>query len=208
MFPVNAASIFPIFPMMRTPSAPNTQDSLIHALIDVLQQGQTLLEGLTDSQFTTTLAEAGKASIGAHYRHSLDHFKTLLDGADTGVLDYDARARDVRLETDRHFAIETTRSYCDAFASLDRVALDTSVSVRCSVCSDDAGEEQVSSTYAREGVYVVAHAVHHYALISVMCRMQGITPPQNFGIAASTIKHRQSQPSACALSPTAAALKA
>lgn len=194
--------------MMRPQSAPNTQDTLIHALIDVLHQGQTLLQALTDSQFTETLAEAGHASIGAHYRHSLDHFKTLLDGADTGVLDYDARARDVRLETDRQFAIETTKAYCEAFASLDRVALDTRVSVRCSVCSDDAGEEQVSSTYAREGVYVVAHAVHHYALISLMCRVQGIAPPENFGIAASTIKHRQSLSSACAPSPTAAPLKA
>jgi len=53
------------------------------------------------------------------------------------------------------------------------------------------GGEPVSarSTVARELNYVVAHAIHHYALIAVIAGISGIRLPREFGVAPSTLNH-------------------
>ena len=45
------------------------------------------------------------------------------------------------------------------------------------------------STFGRELVYAIAHAIHHYALISVMARLLDVRLPPHFGIAPSTVAH-------------------
>jgi hypothetical protein len=39
-------------------------------------------------------------------------------------------------------------------------------------------------------MYVVAHAVHHYALIGIMGGLMGMKMPAGFGVAPSTVKHQ------------------
>ena len=46
------------------------------------------------------------------------------------------------------------------------------------------------STYGRELVYAIAHAIHHYALISVMARLLEVVLPAHFGVAPSTVAHQ------------------
>ena len=45
------------------------------------------------------------------------------------------------------------------------------------------------STVGREIMYVVAHAVHHYALIGIMGGLMGLKMPAGFGVAPSTAKY-------------------
>ena len=40
-------------------------------------------------------------------------------------------------------------------------------------------------------VYSIAHAIHHYALISVMARLMEVKLPMNFGVAPSTVAHNE-----------------
>jgi len=40
-------------------------------------------------------------------------------------------------------------------------------------------------------MYAVVHAIHHYALISVMCHLLEIPLPEGFGVAPSTLKHQK-----------------
>jgi hypothetical protein len=42
----------------------------------------------------------------------------------------------------------------------------------------------------------VAHAIHHYALIAVMCGMLEVPVPAGFGVAPSTLKYHAEQPKA------------
>jgi hypothetical protein len=54
------------------------------------------------------------------------------------------------------------------------------------------GDSSVTgSTYGREFVYSIAHAIHHYALISVMARLTQTELPPGFGVAPSTLAHRK-----------------
>lgn len=63
------------------------------------------------------------------------------------------------------------------------------MSVRCRVAYVGDDSPVVPSTFAREIMYAVVHAVHHYALIGVMCRLLELPLRPGFGIAPSTVQH-------------------
>ena len=44
----------------------------------------------------------------------------------------------------------------------------------------------IPTTEIRELVFVGSHAVHHYALISIIAQLQGIETEENLGIAPAT----------------------
>ena len=64
---------------------------LIQSVIEILQQGEALLAEISDASYTRKVPVAFNASIGGHYRHCLDHFRTLLESGMTGNLNYDQR---------------------------------------------------------------------------------------------------------------------
>ena len=74
-------------------------------------------------------------------------------------------------------------------------ALDVSVLGRpcrtvCKVSYLDSASPEFTSSYERELAYVIAHAIHHYALVAVICSIAGISLPDGFGIAPSTLAHQ------------------
>lgn len=157
------------------------------ALMESLQQGRLLLEALTDAAYRRKVPEVFDASIGGHYRHCLEHFQALLSSG--CQVDYDARERDESIETDRERALQRTSALLERFEELDPELLAEKVEVRCKVSYLGDHSPLVESTRGREAVYSIVHAVHHYALISVICRLRGIHLPRGFGVAPSTAKH-------------------
>jgi hypothetical protein len=165
-------------------------NELITAGAAILAQGEELLATLTDEAYTGRVPTAWNGSIGGHYRHCLDHFVSLLRGAVAGDVDYDHRDRDPRIENDRAYAFELTRSLRLKLASLPSSALPQPVSARCEVSYDHGLAPVTGSTLGRELVYTIAHAIHHYALIGVLANLQGAQLPPHFGVAPSTVKHQ------------------
>ena len=53
----------------------------------------------------------------------------------------------------------------------------------------DGGEEAVPSNVAREIMFCVGHAIHHYAILKLLCAGAGVDLPYEFGIAPSTLTH-------------------
>lgn len=160
------------------------------SLVEALRQGDCLLEALADDAYTARLPDAFDASIGGHYRHCLEHFEGLLGAEAGGCVDYDARPRDTILETNRSAALARTRELAEHFAHLDAAVLGQPVSARCKVSYIAQNSPEAPSTLSREAMYAVAHAIHHYALIGIMCRLLGVNLPEGFGIAPSTAHHR------------------
>lgn len=163
---------------------------LIQSVVEVLRQGEVLLTEIADENYTRTVAVAFNASIGGHYRHCLDHFRTLLDVATAGDLNYDHRERGTLVETDRFAALNATRELCKGYAKLNPVLLTRTLAVTCKTSYSTSGSQISPSTIGREIMYSVAHAVHHYALIGVMGRIMGLQLPPGFGVAPSTLKHQ------------------
>lgn len=164
-------------------------NQLLAAMDEVLAQGEALLTGFSDAQYAKT--DALRASVGAHYRHSLEHFKILLEAVNESEIDYDRRARDTGLETDRLFALQVTRDFRHAARFLSTLSADRAIEARYKVSYADPGSCSASSTIGREIMYAVSHAIHHYALIGLICDMRKIPVPQDFGVAPSTIAYKE-----------------
>ncbi len=163
---------------------------LLQSVIETLDQGEELLAQLGDADYSRRVQVAFDASIGGHYRHCLDHFRSLLDAATQGDLNYDHRERGTLIESDRFAALNATRELRDGYERLDPVLLLRPLNVTCKTSSATNGSQASPSTIGREIMYSVAHAVHHYALIGVMCHVTGLKLPAGFGVAPSTLKHK------------------
>jgi hypothetical protein len=168
----------------------NDGRELIESVIETLQQGETLLAGISDETYARKVPIAFNASIGGHYRHCLDHFRSLLDSAMDGDLNYDHRERDTLIEKDRYAALNATRALRESYEQLDPVFLLRPLGVTCKTSYATDGSQASPSTVGREIMYSVAHAVHHYALIGVMGGIMGLQMPPGFGVAPSTLKHQ------------------
>ena len=162
-------------------------DQLLAAMDEVLEQGEALLTGLSDAQYADAIA--GGPSIGAHYRHSLEHFKILFEAVQGSCIDYDRRERDSRLEGERLVALKTTRDFRDTARFLATLPAERPIDVASKISYASADACVAPSTIGREIMYAVSHAIHHHALIGMICGLHKIPLPPEFGVAPSTIAH-------------------
>ena len=168
----------------------NENRELIQSVIETLRQGEALLMEISDEAYTRKVEIAFNASIGGHYRHCLDHFRSLLDAAITGDLNYDHRERGTLVENDRFAALNATRELREGYEKLDSIFIPRLLMVTCKTSYSTSGSQVSPSTVGREIMYSVAHAVHHYALIGVMGGIMGLPMPAGFGVAPSTLRHQ------------------
>lgn len=140
----------------------------------------------------------GQASTGAHMRHVLDCYHCFLRGLESGGLegpccvDYDARDRDPRVETDGEYASGVIRHLIESLERLTADDLDRSLKVQVDAAAWDQNEDLWStSSVARELQFLLSHTVHHFALMALILRAQGMDPGAEFGVAPSTLEHRR-----------------
>lgn len=167
----------------------STRKRLIHANALLLEQGIEVLTALSDELFSSGTPAAFNASVGAHFRHCIDHYLTLRSGTQSGQINYEQRQRDARLESDRGYAVETACGLRDALAETADSEL-PALQVKLETC-EGPGQDLcwVDTTLERELDYLINHTVHHYALIAVMLRLAGHETPKGFGVAPSTLRY-------------------
>jgi hypothetical protein len=167
--------------------------SLNVAVKDVLRQGCTFLDRVSDEVYSRRLEGPFAASLGAHYRHVLDHFLCLAEGIRTGQVNYDQRRRNPQLESSVRYARLVTEGLIDELGGLSREVLQRECIVTYSVGYGDGEAEPVRSNLAREVMFCVGHAIHHYALLKLLCAGEGVHLPYEFGVAPSTLKHLEAE---------------
>ena len=167
--------------------------SLNTAVKDVLQQGCLFLERIGDELYSRPLEEEFTASLGSHYRHVLDHFLCLAEGIRTGEVNYDQRRRNPQLESSVTCARLVTEGLIDEFGVLSSEILQRKCVVNYSVGYRETEAEAVKSNLAREVMFCVGHAIHHYAILRILCAGVGVKLPYEFGVAPSTLKHLETE---------------
>lgn len=170
---------------------PSPTPELVLAAKDVLQQGLGLLESCGES-YAQVVAAPFDASIGQHYRHVLEHFHCLLLGANSGEVNYDARKRDARIETEIAFATGATNEVMHQIELWN----DDTLAERCNTLSSLAYHSDspsfISSNLGRELAYCIGHAIHHFAIIRLLSSQVGVEVPVDFGCAPSTLRYQSS----------------
>jgi hypothetical protein len=159
------------------------------AAVEILLKGESMLPSLSAADYSAQAAGAFGSPIGAHFRHLLDHFQSLLETYTSGLVDYDARRREPLLEADPTAALAKSgqlRVLLDQINPDETHALD----VLCKVSYSDTTPTRVPSNLARELMFCVSHAIHHHAMIGMQCAQRGIELPTQLGVAPSTITHR------------------
>ncbi len=131
------------------------------------------------------------STIGQHTRHIIEFYTCLIDQSNqkpVPVINYAKRQRDYRIESEPDYALHLVNEICERLGDLD-------INKNCLLDSSEHGLEDllVSSTIGRELIYNIEHTIHHLAIVKIA--LKATTPsidlPEHFGVAPSTIRHRQ-----------------
>lgn len=163
---------------------------LAAACAELLEQARDLLLKLDADAFAGA-GPAGSASVGAHLRHCLDAFESLLAGLPGGAVNYDDRRRDARVEREPLVALERIEALRDALREHVARADDRPLRVRADEPELPTGAGFVASTLGRELRALASHTVHHFAVVALQLRVAGIPVDERFGVAKSTWSHWQ-----------------
>jgi uncharacterized damage-inducible protein DinB len=170
-----------------TPDTPLAGPAVRDASVAILKQLAGTLAVLDDEQYTTP-GPSG-ATVGAHVRHTLDHYRKLADGYTNGtVVAYDQRVRGGSIETDRAEAIREAGQLAGTFSKLDETQMSFPVTIRAMV-TGEGNEAEMESTLVRELWFASHHAIHHNALLKPIASAVGVDLPPEFGRAPSTVNH-------------------
>ncbi len=158
------------------------------AINNSLGQLREILDQLEEAEYTRSRKVLFNASIGQHVRHIIELYICLFNGYETGLVNYEERKRDIRIETDKEFAAELMEMICNNIEKADKV-----LSLESSYDEQSTESILVHTNYYRELIYNLEHTVHHMALIRVgVNEVSSIAIPEGFGVATSTIKYRKS----------------
>ncbi len=166
-------------------------DRLGEANADLVDQAVALIAALDASHFRGDDGACGAGAIGPQLRHVADFYRSLLEGLETALDDYDARKRDPLFEQNRDYAARELESLARRLRALTRSARDVRLRVRSEAAVFSATDRAwTRSSLRRELVALLSHTVHHFALVRELLRARGCDPGPEFGLAPSTRAHR------------------
>jgi uncharacterized damage-inducible protein DinB len=156
---------------------------------NTLSQLRSVIDQLTKEEYTSKLSILNHSSVGQHVRHVLEFYMCLSDGIKSGIVNYDIRTRNPAIENEPNYAMiileELTSFFC--LKNIEEASIINMIEFNSlSITSQ--------SSVSRELVYLIEHSIHHYAIMGIALRSHfgHVSIPDNFGIAYSTTKHKQS----------------
>ena len=154
-----------------------------------LEQLHDLLQKIPVSAYTGKPEVLYGASIGQHIRHILEFYLLMISGSIEGVISYDKRQRDLRIENEREYAITIIRKI---IKNLDLLREEDPVLFEGDFTSDSSCNNSIVSSVGRELAYCIEHSIHHQALIKAGLIGMGkhALTDEHFGVAYSTIRYR------------------
>lgn len=154
-------------------------------------EGKTVLTQLIDAinmltldEYTQKIELMSNSTIGEHTRHIIELFQQLQSGYESGNINYDARKREIRIQTDVDYAVESIATI------ISHLELPNKKIGLSSVYNNN--EEIIESNYYRELMYNIEHCIHHQAIIKIgLLSLDSFHINDNFGVAKSTIIYRE-----------------
>jgi hypothetical protein len=171
-----------------------TGHSIFSEVRTILLQLTNTLFQLNEDEYTMSLEILSNSSIGEHTRHIIELFEIPIKKYESGVIDYDNRKRNVRIQTEIDFAVECINKIISEIEKPNKpieivVRLNTNKSEVVTLSNNHS--EIVQSNYLREILYNLEHCIHHQAIIKIGLKSLGKNiVDEDFGVAKSTINYR------------------
>jgi hypothetical protein len=148
----------------------------------LLTQQQNILR-LSIQQYTEKQSILSQSSIGEHTRHIIELFQCLLHGYKTGLVNYDNRERNIRIQSDINYAVNCMVEIMQG-CELPNKNLNLLATL-------ENAEMPITTNYYRELYYNLEHCIHHQAIIKIGLLCLGMHDIENnFGVAPSTVKYQ------------------
>lgn len=159
--------------------------------IEIINQLIGLLKQLPAGIYHEPLRSLHNNSIGQHTRHIVEFYQCLLNGFTHGEeVNYDARERNLRIETDKVYAMQVLEY---SIEQITQIWADKPMILQQSFGTSEV--QHISTSFFRELTYLIEHTIHHLAIIKIGLTetYPDICLSANFGVAHSTIQYRASQ---------------
>lgn len=164
--------------------------NLIKTNIDILTQLKSLLLQFTNEQYAQPLEVLSNNTVGKHVRHVVEFYECLLKGVHQQEINYDKRERNLQIERDITYTLSIIEGIS---AALEQQKTDVPIKLAMEYQANETFH--VNSTYYRELVYNIEHAIHHFAILSIAVKTSfpNIKLDEHFGTAYSTIQYQEKQ---------------
>ena len=155
--------------------------------IEIIDQLIDLLNDIDSAVYKNALQPLHFSTVGQHVRHITEFYLCALKGYGNGVIDYDARERNLLIEIDKDFTIELLENVKHQLQTLQS---DRNLILKSKFGGDETLE--IPSSFFRELTYLIEHTIHHLAIIKIGLNevYPAIKISNNFGVAHSTIRFR------------------
>jgi hypothetical protein len=163
---------------------------LTHACLSILNQLEHVVTNISEDDFTMPSKVLSNSTVGQHVRHTLEFFMCLQQGFESGLVNYDKRGHDKLIESDKFIAlaaIQKIKNFISHQKTDQLLKLDVGYERNSDECVT------INTNYFRELTYNIEHAVHHMAIMKIGIREVAsyISMPVDFGVAISTIRHKE-----------------
>jgi len=157
---------------------------------EILGQLIEMTEQFSQEEYTRSLDLLSNNSVGRHLRHILEFYDLAVRAGNTGKLNYDKRDRNLSLENSPQDAVSKMK---ELIILMRQMKDDMVLKLEASYSSDSKNDVKITTTFYRELLYNVEHAVHHMAIMAIAVKIDftHIRLSENFGVAYSTVKHKQ-----------------
>lgn len=156
------------------------------AVNNIFVQLSASLGDLSQEEYIQPSKTLFNNTIGQHVRHIIELFQCLENGYETGIVNYEKRKRDIEIEGNKLMALDLLHKIHECLDRQNKeLVLEASY-------DEYSGETiKLATNYFREIAYNLEHTIHHMALIRVgINEISSIQLPAEFGVASSTVKHR------------------
>lgn len=140
---------------------------------------------LNQEEYNSKTENFSHSSFGEHIRHIFNFYECILNGIQTGIIDYDNRIRDKKIESDQKYAILRFQEILEILPNLKNFE-----SKKMILITD---EIQTETTLLRELIYVNEHLIHHSAILRIYFQFYFSEKiiSKSFGFAKSTQNHQE-----------------
>lgn len=161
------------------------------ACCTILDQLSHVVRQVEPGDYCRPSLALSNSTVGQHVRHTLEFFICLEKGFSIGVVNYDHRDHDHLIETNKDLALDVIGRVREFVAHGNE---NRPLTLEVGYERDNENSQSIDTNYLRELTYNVEHAVHHMAIMKIGLREVApyVDIPVDFGIAVSTMRHKES----------------